>query len=455
MAKIKAPVQKNEIVTLDIQDLSYQGLGVGKIDQYTIFVDDALTGETVEARINKVTSHFAFGSTINRLTTSPDRAEIRDKAYTQTGISPLQHLAYPAQLKFKQQQIKNLYEKANLNIEVKPTIGMHDPLGYRNKAIVPVKLVDDVIQTGFFRQRSHDLLPIENFLIQDPQIDAAIIVVRDALRRNHVKPYDETTGTGSIRNIMVRRGYYSHEMMIVLVSRTEKINELDKIVHQIQQKVPEAVSIMVNINPKNTNVVLGDEMRLLWGQDHISDTLLDLTFEISAESFYQVNPTQAERLYEKALEVADIQPTDIAIDAYSGIGTISLALARQAKQVYGVEIVPQAVEDAKHNAEINGISNVEFFADKAEDYMQKLATEDKTIDLLTVDPPRKGLAPEFIDAVGKLKPKKMVYISCNPATLARDIKLLEEFGYEAHETQPVDMFPMTTHIESVTRLTLK
>lgn len=448
----KTPVAKNQELTVTVSDLTYEGMGVAKVDGYPLFIEGALPGEEVVAHVVKAEKKFAFARLAKLVTTSPDRVAPKAKAYAQTGIAPLQHLAYPAQLRFKQNQIVQLYKKAHLDITVLPTLGMAQPFGYRNKAQVPVRMVDGQLTTGFYKRRSHDLLPLEDFYIQDPKIDQAILVVRDLLRQYGVSAYDERTNTGVIRHIMVRRGYYSQQMMIVLVSTTWAIPHLDEIVTGISKALPETASIMLNLNNRKTNVILGKKTRNLFGHDYLEDQLLGSTFRISPLSFYQVNPQQTEVLYQQAIERAELTGKEVVIDAYSGIGTISLTMAKHAKEVHGVEIVPEAVHDAQENARLNGIKNADFVVGQAETVMEQWAAQGRQADVVMVDPPRKGLAPEFVAAVGKMLPPKVVYVSCNPATLARDISALQEFGYRAVQTQPVDMFPQTTSIESVTVL---
>ncbi|WP_125706328.1 23S rRNA (uracil(1939)-C(5))-methyltransferase RlmD [Lacticaseibacillus daqingensis] len=449
----KAPVAKNQEMTVTIDDLTYEGMGVAKVAHYPLFVEGALPGEEVRVRIVKAEKKYAFARLEEVLVASPDRVAPKAKAYAQTGIAPLQHLAYPAQLAFKQHQVETLYQKAHLTIPVRPTLGMTTPSGYRNKAQIPVRMVNGELTTGFYKRRSHDLLPLEDFYIQDPHIDHAVLVVRDLLRQFQVPAYDEATNSGVIRHIMVRRGYYSKQMMIVLVSRTWVIPHLDELMAGITAALPEVTSLMLNLNDQATNVILGKKTRTLFGQDYLEDQLLGSTFRISPLSFYQVNPTQTEVLYTEAVRAAGLTGQETVIDAYSGIGTISLTMAKHAKQVYGVEVVPEAVKDAQTNARLNGLTNVDFVLGKAEDVMQDWQAQGLTADVLMVDPPRKGLAPSFIAAVGKMLPPKVVYVSCNPATLARDIAALQAFGYRATATQPVDMFPQTTSIESVTVLT--
>ncbi len=449
----KTPVVKNQELTVTIEDLTYEGMGVAKVDGYPLFVDGALPGEQVVAHVTKAEKKYAFARMGELLMASPDRVAPKAKAYAQTGIAPLQHLAYPAQLRFKQNQVAQLFKKAHLAIDVLPTLGMAAPYGYRNKAQIPVRTVNGVLTTGFYKRRSHELLPLEDFYIQDPAIDKAIVVVRDLLRQYQIPAYDEAANTGVIRHIMVRRGYFSKQLMIVLVSTTWAVAHLEDIVMGITKALPETASIMLNLNNRKTNVIMGKKTRTLFGHDYLEDQLLGSTFRISPLSFYQVNPQQTEVLYQQAIDAAELTGKEVVIDAYSGIGTISLSMAKHAKQVYGVEVVPEAVHDAKENASLNGIKNTEFLVGKAEDVMTQWASDGMHADVLMVDPPRKGLAPEFVAAVGKMLPDKVVYVSCNPATLARDLVALGEFGYQAKQTQPVDMFPQTTSIESVTVLT--
>ena len=452
--KRQIPVHKNEEYSAMVTDLTYEGNGLVKIDDFPVFVPNALPGEQITVRITKVASHFAWGRVMNWQTKSADRVDVKDKKYIQTGIAPLGHLKYTAQLKFKQHQIQELLVKAHLdNIEVLPTLGMEKPYHYRNKAQVPVKMVRGQLETGFYKRGSHTLVPIEDFYIQDPVIDQAIVVVRDLLRKYHVTPYNEQNGQGVIRTVMVRRGYYSHEVMVVLVTNTKRLPMKQQIVDGIVAGVPEVKSIVQNINDRRTNRLLGDQDVTLWGADEIHDQLLGIDFAISPLSFYQVNPQQTERLYQAAIDNAGLDGSQTVIDAYCGIGTISLAVAKHAKQVYGVEIVPAAIADAKKNAQNNGITNAEFVVGKAEEQFAEWQAEGLKPDVVIVDPPRKGLAESLIEATGKMAPKKVIYVSCNPATLVRDIQRFAEQGYHVTKPiQPVDQFPQTTHVESVTVL---
>ncbi|MHA8263195.1 23S rRNA (uracil(1939)-C(5))-methyltransferase RlmD [Lactobacillaceae bacterium Melli_B3] len=451
MNNLKLPVQAGKTYNVKIIDLTYQGLGVAKIDDFPVFVNNTLPGEVAIIKVDTVKKNFAFGSLVKLKTKSKDRVENVDQDYLQTGIAPLQHLSYEGQLRFKQHQIEELFDKQKIKVEVLPTIGMQHPDHYRNKALIPVKKINGELTTGFYKTHSHDLIPIEDFYIQQPEIDHAILVVRDILRKYKVPPYDERNHSGVIRNIMVRRGYYSHEMMIGLITRTKKLQLAEPIVNDIVDALPEVKSVVQNVNLKDNNVLLGKQNNVLYGKQYITDELLGLKFAISLNSFYQVNPIQTEKLYSLAVDHAELSSNDTVIDAYCGIGTISLAVAQHVKKVYGVEIVPQAIEDAKINAQKNHINNVKFVANKAEDQMAKWQADGLKPDAIIVDPPRKGLAASFIDSAVEMQPKKLIYVSCNPSTLVRDTKRLMEKGYHITKPiQPVDQFPQTVHVESVT-----
>lgn len=449
------PVSKNEKIKVTFEDLTSEGLGVAKVDSYPLFVVDGLPGEEAIVKVTKLGKSYGFARIEERLSSSEDRIPTTDVLGTQVGTMPLQHMRYEAQLKFKQNMVIQDFKRiAKLpDIEVLPTIGMKQPWGYRNKAQIPVRAKDGKLVTGFFRKNTHDLVPMENFHIQDPKIDEAIVKVRDILQEYGVKAYDEKKHTGNIRHIMVRRGTYTGEMMIVLVTRTAKIFPKSKIIPDILEALPEVVSIVQNVNPKRSNVILGEETIVLHGEDLYHDTLLGHKFAISSKSFYQVNPLQTEKLYQLALDAAQLTGEETVIDAYCGIGTISLALAEKAKQVYAMEIVPDAIEMAKRNAEENNIENVTFEIGAAEEVMPKWAEEGIQADVIVVDPPRKGLDAGFIEAALTVNPDRIVYVSCNPATLSRDLRIFADNGYEAKQAQPVDLFPQTLHVETVVALT--
>lgn len=447
--------KKNDVIEVEVVDLTHQGQGVAKVDGFVFFVENALPGEKISMRVLKLKKNIGYGKVEEYLTKSPHRNEDVDAAYLRTGIADFGHLAYSEQLKFKRKQVAdNLYKTAGIsNVEVAETLGMEEPYAYRNKAQVPVRRVNGQLETGFFRKNSHDLMPIEDFYIQDKEIDKLILFVRDLLRRFDIKPYDEKEQTGLIRNLVVRRGHYSGQIMLVFVATRPKVFRIEQMIEKIVAEFPAVKSIIQNINDKNTNAIFGSEFRTLYGSDTIEDTMLGNRYAISAQSFYQVNTVMAEKLYQTAIDFSDLTENDIAVDAYSGIGTIGLSFAKSVKAVYGVEVIDQAVEDAKKNAELNGITNAHYVADSAENAMANWTKQGIQPDVIIVDPPRKGLTESFIKASAAMQARKITYVSCNPATMARDIKLYEELGYKLEKVQPVDLFPQTHHVECVGLLT--
>ena len=447
-------LKKNDIIEVEIVDLSHEGAGVAKVDGRVFFVENALPSEVIRMRVLKVNKKIGFGRVEEFVKKSDQRNEHVDLAYLRTGIADLGHLSYPAQLAFKGKQVQDcLYKIAGISdVEVLETLGMDHPLAYRNKAQVPVRRVNGQLETGFFRKNSHDLLPIEDFYIQDPVIDQVIVFVRDLLRRFDLKPYDEKEGTGLIRNLVVRRGHYSGEIMVILVTSRPKIFRVEQLIERLTEAFPAIKSIMQNINDQLGNAIFGREFRTLYGQDFITDSMLGKQFQIAAPAFYQVNTEMAEKLYQTAFDFADFKKEDIVLDAYSGIGTIGLSLADRVQQVYGVEVIPEAVENSQRNAELNGINNASYVCAPAEKTIQTWLNQGIKADVILVDPPRKGLIESFITSSVSMEPQRIVYISCNPATMARDIKLYQELGYELKKVQPVDLFPQTHHVECVSLL---
>jgi len=452
--KEKNMLKKNDVIEVEIVDLSHEGAGVAKAQGLVFFVENALPGELIRMRVLKVNKKIGFGKVEEFLRTSDQRNENLDMAYLRTGIADLGHLSYPAQLDFKRKQVKDsLYKIAGLSdVEVPPTLGMEQPLGYRNKAQVPVRRVNGQLETGFFRKNSHDLLPIEDFYIQDPIIDQVILFTRDLLRRFDLKPYDEQEKTGLIRNLVVRRGHYSGEIMVILVTTRPKIFRVEQLMECLTEAFPAIKSIMQNINDQPGNAIFGKDWRTLYGQNYITDQMLGNDFQIAAPAFYQVNTEMAEKLYQTAIDFSELTADDVVLDAYSGIGTIGLSVAKHVKQVYGVEVIPEAVENSRKNAAINGITNASYVCASAEEAIQNWLKEGIQADVILVDPPRKGLTESFIKASVSMEPKKITYISCNVATMARDIKLYQELGYELKKVQPVDLFPQTHHVECVSLL---
>ncbi|HFI0777357.1 TPA: 23S rRNA (uracil(1939)-C(5))-methyltransferase RlmD [Streptococcus suis] len=446
--------KKNDIVEVEIIDLTHEGQGVAKLDGFVFFVDNALPGETILMKILKLKKNIGFGKVEEWLSFSPNRNQSLDLTYLRTGIADLGHLNYAAQLEFKKKQVENSLRKIAgiTNIEVNDTIGMDHPVAYRNKAAVPVRRVNGKLETGFFRKNSHDLVPIEDFYIQHKEIDSLILATRNLMRKLDLKPYDENEQTGLVRNIVVRRGHYSGQLMLIIVTTRPKIFRIETLIERLTSQFPNLVSVIQNINDQNTNAIFGQEFRLLFGSETIVDEMLGNEFEISAPSFYQVNTEMAEKLYQTAIDFAELSADDIVIDAYSGIGTIGLSFARQVQHVYGVEVVEKAVLDSQKNAARNGIDNVTYVCDSAESAMKKWVTNGIKPTVIFVDPPRKGLTDSFIRASASVEPEKIVYISCNVATMARDVKLYEELGYRLTKVQPTDLFPNTHHVETVALL---
>ncbi|HFI0619362.1 TPA: 23S rRNA (uracil(1939)-C(5))-methyltransferase RlmD [Streptococcus suis] len=447
-------LKKNDIVEVEIIDLTHEGQGVAKLDGFVFFVDNALPGEIIRMKILKLKKNIGFGKVEEWLSFSPNRNQSLDLTYLRTGIADLGHLNYAAQLEFKRKQVETSLRKiAGIsNIEVDDTIGMDHPVAYRNKAAVPVRRVNGQLATGFFRKNSHDLVPIEDFYIQHKEIDALILATRNLMRQLDLKPYDEIEQTGLVRNIVVRRGHYSGQLMLIIVTTRPKIFRIETLIERLTSQFPNLVSVIQNINDQNTNTIFGQDFRLLYGSETIVDTMLGNEFEISAPSFYQVNTEMAEKLYQTAIDFAELSADDIVIDAYSGIGTIGLSFAKQVQHVYGVEVVEKAVLDSQKNAARNGIDNVTYVCDSAESAMQKWVADGVKPTVIFVDPPRKGLTDSFIRASASVEPEKIVYISCNVATMARDIKLYEELGYRLTKVQPTDLFPNTHHVECVALL---
>ncbi|MDG9070185.1 23S rRNA (uracil(1939)-C(5))-methyltransferase RlmD [Streptococcus pneumoniae] len=447
-------LKKNDIVEVEIVDLTHEGAGVAKVDGLVFFVENALPSEKILMRVLKVNKKIGFGKVEEYLVQSPHRNQDLDLAYLRSGIADLGHLAYPEQLKFKTKQVKDsLYKIAGIaDVEVAETLGMENPVKYRNKAQVPVRRVNGILETGFFRKNSHDLMPLEDFFIQDPVIDELVVTLRDLLRRYDLKPYDEKEQAGLIRNIVVRRGHYSGQIMVILVTTRPKVFRVEQLIEQLIKQFPEIVSVMQNINDQNTNAIFGKEWRTLYGQDFITDQMLGNDYQIAGPAFYQVNTEMAEKLYQTAIDFAELKEDDVVIDAYSGIGTIGLSVAKHVKEVYGVEVIPEAVENSKKNAQLNNISNAHYVCDTAENAMKNWLKDGIQPSLILVDPPRKGLTESFIKASSQTGTNRIAYISCNVATMARDIKLYRELGYELKKVQPVDLFPQTHHVETVALL---
>ena len=458
MAKVKAPVKKNEKLMLTFEDLTHDGNGVGKVDGYPLFVPYGLPGEEALVKVVKVNKKFGYGKLLEVKKPSPNRVQPPCNVFYQCGGCQIQHMNYEMQLQMKQNQVKNVLNKiAHLpDVPVHPTIGMDEPWRYRNKAALPVGEKNGELMTGFYRMRSHDIISnMETCIVQDKQNDEMVQAARDIANRFGISAYNEETDRGVLRHIMVRTGKNTNEVMIIFITRTKHLPHKEKIVKALTEANPNIKSIIHNVNDRRTNVIMGNKTYVIWGEPYIYDTIGDIRFGISAKSFYQINPVQTEKLYKKALEYAQLTKNDIVIDAYCGIGTISLFLAQKAKKVYGVEIVPEAIDDARKNAELNGMTNAEFFVGEAEKVLPMWQAQGLQADVIVVDPPRKGCDEKLLQAMIAMKPKRIVYVSCNPSTLARDLRILEDGGFQTKEVQPVDMFPQTMHVECCSLLVKK
>lgn len=443
-------INKNDEFIVDIIDYGADGEGIAKIDGYTIFVIGAMKNEKCKIHITKVLKTHAFAKIIEIIQKSENRIEPDCKTYKRCGGCQLRHIKYEETLKIKQEKVQNLVDKMiNSRLEnkivVNNTIGMENPLYYRNKAIFPISANGEV---GIYAERSHDVIPIAECKIQTTKAQE---IAKYILKNWNSSIYDEKTGKGLLRNIMIREGFETGEIMLVLVQNGEK-NTLS--VKDITSKFPEIKTIVINVNTKNTNVVLSNENIIIYGNGYILDKLGDYTFKISPNSFYQVNPVQTEKLYNLAINEAKLNKNDILCDLYCGIGTIGIFASKFVKKVYGIEIVDQAIKDAKENAKINNIDNVEFIAGDVETVFDKLIKENVKPDVIIVDPPRKGLDDTTIENLNNLKLNRLVYVSCNPATLMRDLQKLMEV-YEIKSITPTDCFCYTSHVECVAVLELK
>ena len=451
------PVEKNKEYIVDIIDNGYEGEGIAKIDNYTIFIPGAIKGEKVKILIVKVNSSHSFGKIIDILEKSKTRVESDCNTYKRCGGCNLRHMNYKDTLELKRKNVQNLINKTlKQKVEVKNAIGMEKPFFYRNKAQYPVGYNrNGEIITGVYAERSHEIIELNSCSIQMPisiQIAKFIITF---MKENNISAYNEKTGKGAIRHIVVKVGLSTNEVMCVLVTNERKIPNEDKLVESLINKFSNIKTILKNINQKNTNVIMGNENVILYGNGYIQDKLGDFIFNISPLSFYQINPIQTEKLYNLAINKANLTKEDTVLDLYCGIGTIGTFASPYVKQVYGIEIVEQAIEDAKQNAKLNKIENMKFYCGDVEQVLENVLTKEETMpNVVFVDPPRKGLDKHTIQNIIDLKPERFIYISCNPATLVRDLKEFEEL-YEIKEIQPVDMFPFTSHIETVTLLTLK
>lgn len=445
-----------QIQTVTGVDYTHDGLGVAKDNGHTIFVQNLIIGEQAEVEITFVKKNFLVGKIKKLITKSQDRIAPLCPVASACGGCQFHHLSYEKELEYKKNKVLRAFHNiAHIDLAVDDLIGSDNPYFYRNKIIMPLGLdrFGRIIH-GFYRKKSHDIVEINNCYIEDERSSPIIKTIKILMNEFSYKPYDQTSKKGEIRKIMIRTSRFYEQVMVVIICSKSNINNFDKFIEKLIEKHPEITTLIKNVNSENTNVVLGKEEYILFGSGKIKDRLMGLEFNISSKSFYQVNVDQTEKLYKKAIEYGALKSTDVVLDAYSGIGTIGMSMAQLVTKVIGVEIVKQAVIDAKENAKLNNIKNVEYHEDDASDFIKKIIANKQVIDVVFVDPPRKGLDTEFVDALLQLKVAKIVYISCDPATLARDISLLNEC-YEPTKLAVVDMFSRTFHVESITLLSLK
>lgn len=454
---MEIPVKKNEEYIVDIIDNGYQGEGIAKIDGFTVFVPNAIAGEKIKIHILKVTTSHAFAKIVEIVEGSDSRIDIDCESYKRCGGCNLRHIKYEKTLELKRKTVQNLINKNLTNkIQAENTVGMENPFYYRNKAVYPVgKDKEGKAIFGVFANRTHEIIQFEECKIQTKESAEIAKYIVDFMNENGIEAYDEETGRGLVRHIVIKYGMKTDEMMCVLVLTSDGIAKENELKEQLLSQFPNIKTIVKNINRKNTNVILGDKNIVIYGSGYIQDKLGDYLFNISAKSFYQINPIQTEKLYNLAIEGADIVKEDVVFDLYSGIGTIGIFASKYAKKVYGIEIVEQAIEDARKNAKINNICNIEFSAGDVEKLLQDLIyTKKIKPDVVFVDPPRRGLDENTVNNLLKIEPKKIVYISCNPATLMRDLKVFEK-KYDITKIIPVDLFPYTSHCEVISVLKLK
>ncbi len=445
---------KNKLYRMEITGLTHEGQGVGKLDGLAVFVDAALPGETVTVKISKQAKSYAAGTLVNVEKASESRATPFCPVYDRCGGCAVQHMSYEAQLEFKRDTVvQSLRRIGGLdNIPVHDTIGMEKPFKYRNKVQYPVGGAGNEVKIGFYENRSHNIIDSSECAIQPDESNAIRALIRNFCLENGISIYDEKTGEGLLRHVMIRKGFKTDELMVVLVINGRKFPKSDELVKALCGEYKNIKSIILNINTRNTNIILGDRNICIFGREYISDYIGKYRFDISPLSFFQINPVQTEILYGKALEYAALTGNETVFDLYCGIGTISLFLSEKAKRVIGVEVVPDAIEDARRNAVLNNVSNAEFIVGEAEVVIPDLYAQGVKADVVVVDPPRKGCDEALLNTLVEMSPERIVYVSCNPSTLARDLKYLSTHGFEAKEVQPVDMFPWTGHVESIVLL---
>ena len=450
-------IKKNEEYIVDVIDNGFSGEGIAKIDGFTVFVPNVLKGEKVKIKILKVLSSHAFGKSLEILEKDSSRKEVDCQIFYKCGGCTLRYADYGKTLDIKKEAVLSTFRKNyGKEISLDEVIGMENPYNYRNKLQNPIGVdKDGKTVMGVFKERTHEIIETSCCLIQNKESEEVALFIYDFVKKNNIKVYNEKTLKGSLRHIIIRIGIKTDEIMVTLVTNDRKIEKEEELVKEIIEKFPKVKVIAKNINSKNTNVILGRDTEILYGDGYIYDYIGDYKFKISPMSFYQVNPVQTEKLYSKAVEYADLKGTETVYDLYCGIGTIGIFASKNVKKLYGIETISQAIDDAKFNAKLNDIKNAEFFVGDVENVLPEFIKETEELpDVVFVDPPRKGCDKTALETLLKIEPKKIVYVSCNPATLARDVKILEE-KYKLEKVSLVDMFPFTHHVESVALLSLR
>ena len=451
-------LSKNKEYVVDIVDIGQGGVGIGKYEGFTVFVEGGLIQDKVKVRINKSKKNYAVGDIVEIIEKSPFRVDrICSDDLKDCGGCQIQELDYNKQLELKTNEVKQVISRIGKleNVEIHETIGMQSPCRYRNKAQFPIQNINGSTAIGFYKKKSHDVIPTDMCVIQHDINDKIIKIIKTYIQAYNVSIYNETTHTGVLRHLVTKVGFTTNEVMVVLVANGTNLPHLNELASVLKENILGFKTLVLNVNKAKTNVILGKENKVIYGNGKINDYIGDLVFEISPLSFFQVNPVQTEVLYNKALEYAELKENDTVFDIYCGIGSISLFLAQKATKVYGIEIVEDAIKDAKINAKLNNLNNVEFYVGKAEEVVPKMYSEGKTANGVVVDPPRKGCDEKVLDTIVSMKPDRVVYVSCNPSTLARDLAYLDERGYKCVEIQPVDMFPHTMHVECCAKIVKK
>ncbi len=449
-------IKKNDIYQVKVTDSGFKGEGIAKIDDLVVFIPGAIKDEVVKIKILKVLTTHAFAKIEEIINPSKLRRKDECEIYEKCGGCALRHIEYEETLKIKRQSVETTLKKQGIELQVNEIIGMDKPLFYRNKLQYPIgKGIDNKPVMGIFAERTHRIVPTESCFIQNERLQEIANGIFSFIKNNKIPVYDEINLSGEIRHLVLRIGIKTDEVMVTIVTNKKKINKEKDLVKYIIESFPDVKTIIKNINDFNTNVILGEKNEILYGDGYIHDELLGFSFKISPMSFYQVNPVQTEKLYYKAIECANLTGNETVFDLYCGIGTIGICASKKVKKLYGMETIPEAIEDAKENAIKNNIENAEFFVGDVENTLPKFIEENNIKpDVIFIDPPRKGCEKQVVNTILEVEPNRIVYVSCNPATLARDLKMFAE-KYEIKEVTPVDMFPYTSHVECVTYMELK